>query len=235
MNTELTLWDPNTLPANFTLVLHGRRRTGKSFLIKHLCHAYLKRKFEYVYVFSETAFNGWFQTFCPPQFIYEKFDDDILQAIINRQKVLHQLTKGSNENINCLIILDDVLDVKNSPSLEKLFLQARHYKISLIMAIQDATLISKKMRTNIDTAITFREPMEDRREMFIQSFLGFKDIKKGEALMNQAHNKADHSVLVIDCTTHSYNPADYVYYYEAQPTPKTFKMGSLKQYAVSLY
>ena len=70
-------WDPETCPENFAMVLIGKRRSGKSTLLKSLCAHHWKNKFPSIYVFSQTAFNGFFEDFVPKRrFIWGEWKED---------------------------------------------------------------------------------------------------------------------------------------------------------------
>ena len=221
-------WDPDSCcPDNFAMVLIGKRRSGKSTLLKSLCAYHWKNKYPSVYVFSQTAFNGYFEDFVPRKFIWNEWKEDKINEIVERQKklVMRKRAHGSKENVNALLILDDVAHVRYSQSLERLFFQARHYCLSIIVAIQDATILSRNMRDQADMLIVWRQSNKLNRDRVIEGFLAVKDPQEGENVLREATD-GEHNVLVINNCVNSYVVEDFTYTYSAKLPPRKFRMGA---------
>lgn len=229
----LDTWDPENLPPCFSMGIIAKRRSGKSTLIKSLCYHYWRKQFPMVYTFSQTIFNGFYQDFIPEGYLFEGYDESKINEIIARQQSLVTLMAkfppSERENIQCLIILDDIDMVKYSNSLQRLLLQGRHLQISLVIAIQDATLISRVMRDNLDICISFKQPNKVSRERLVYSFMCSTSYSIGEEALMLA-TSPNFQTLVIDNTSSSYDLQDFCFVYTFDPisVPQTFPMGAGK-------
>lgn len=221
-------WDPETLPEHFIMAIMARRRSGKSVFIKHLCYTQFRYEFPRIVVFTDTLYNQFYQDFAPK--IVEGFDPVKIHQIVEQQKsyVRH---REKNENISILLILDDILSVKYQESLLRLCTQGRHLHISVIMALQDPTLISREMRDQLDVVATFKQPGLITRERMADTYLSSTTRREGDQLIKEL-TQGEYAMMVIDSCCPSYNTKDYVFTYKVDKlAPKTFPMGPKKKFA----
>ena len=235
---RLEKWSPELLPDHPSIAIIGKRRSGKSILLKSICYEYFKRKIAYVYVFSQTSqVNGYFDKWIPDKFIFSDINEEVLENIITRQEALtkmnRSLPKHRQEKIYTLLIFDDIglNDARYSRLLHKIFLQGRHLSIGCVFLIQDATMISRVQRDNLDTVITFNLPNKLQRDRIVESYLMINDKEEGEDLL-KAVTSRQYYVLVIDNTkTNSYELADFCYWYKSDIAPNSgWKMGNQRQW-----
>ena len=227
-------WDPDSLPDNFSLAIVAKRRSGKSTLLKYLCWKHWRRQFPFVYVFTETLYNEYYQDFIPQGNIFPGYNEAKINQIIQRQidlkNIMSKFPKKDRENIDTLIILDDVMEVKYSNSLQKLLLQGRHLDISLCMALQDACLIDRLKRDQLDCVISMRQANKVSRERIVLSYLAVNTVQEGDDVIKEATSDA-FSMLVIDNTTNDYALDKFCYKFKLPALPpQQFSMGHTKNY-----
>lgn len=158
-------WE-NLIP-HFSMVVIGRRRIGKSTLVKHiLSHIY--KRFKEAYVFTGTGSVQPLAWNCfPKDRVIEGFQDGVLRDILKKQRGLieevyhdfeNNIGKTLNDKLNVgelkrlkttvdkevkpmLLLFDDVVqdgNVRSSEFMTSLFTLGRHLKITIILLSQNA-------------------------------------------------------------------------------------------------
>jgi len=225
------------LPDSIVVVI-GKRRSGKSFLVREIMYMLAKRKVPYGKIFSHTEYRSpMFQFFFPKLFIDDELSDEKLSAILDSQdkalkacrKRMGTLTGKSPEN-NMLLVLDDMMsdeDIwKKSKAFKEIFIAGRHSNLMLILTLQYVLGIPPPLRSNVDYAFLFAtDSQADMKKLYenyatiIPTYDMFKKIFLACT--------EDHGCLVINRSTTSNQLTDKVFYYKANPrgTPP-FKFGS---------
>lgn len=138
---------------DFTMSFIGKRREGKSFMMRYIAHAH-REKFPRVFVFTNTKLNGYWQKMVPDKYIFEGFLPGTLQAIMDEQNKLvtwwHKHKADEDFNPYILIIFDDVISddvcsvcfvffispfptqLHHSPELKTLFFNGRYVGICVV-------------------------------------------------------------------------------------------------------
>lgn len=195
--------------ANFSCLLIGSRKSGKSFLVKSLFKKYLSKYYHY-YVIA-----------CPSKKLrdeYRKLTKSLLVFDYENAKKSLSLLRKHNENRkekglkmqNILFILDDVACRKNryDSYLDILYANGRHENISIIYITQSMKWADTSWRDNSDLIFVFKPNSADTREKLLKYIiLGCSDryfknskIEKKyyEKLLREATEKK-YSCLVLDC------------------------------------
>jgi hypothetical protein len=233
-------FDPSSLRHDCTLVLFGKRRTGKSYALRELLW-YKKDVYPYYLIFTGTKINGFWQKYFPERFIHDGFIPDVLAKFMDMQaKLVDELMQDPNnldENgeldadrcernpWKCLV-LDDVISedkaIKYSRLLEQLFTKGRHLKIAVFLASQYAKGVNTVMRGNIDYLITFKQRQVLQMESIAKDFLGDMGVKQAFALLKKyAHG---HQAVVMDVANLSADPSETTFVWEAKD-PGKFVLG----------
>ncbi len=224
---DLIEFDLSDIPDNPSIVLAGKRRSGKNVLCKDLCYNFFRGKVKNVFVFSPTseiAINGY--DYVPFEFRYTEVDIDVIERIMKRQEYLiRNDPKGDHRT---LIIIDDIIasnDAKQQKILDKLFICARHYQISLIVSYQYIKKdFSPVQRDNVDVIFCFQQSNFDNKQALNLQYLSVNDNKKdGLDLLNKYAD--GYQTLVILNTISSSNYEDFCFYYTADMIEKKFKLG----------
>ncbi len=138
----------------------GMRRTGKSFITRNLL--YLLRAFiPYAIVFSETAFQNFFQKFIPRKYVINGYSDAILNSINARQGALRNWAESTFKdpkkecpiNFRMVEIYDDLItnpDFKWSTMVKKSYVMGRHFWKFVMINSQVAKGMFPEVRDNTD-------------------------------------------------------------------------------------
>jgi len=225
---SLLEFDLSDIPENPSIVLAGRRRSGKGILTKDLCYSYFRgQRLQSCFLFSPTAeiaINGF--SFVPMEYRYTEIDIDVIERIMKRQEYL--IKNDPRGNYKILIIIDDIIssnDAKQQKILDKLFICARHYQISLIVCYQYVKKdFSPIQRDNVDIIFTFQQSNFDNKDALNRQYLSVSDNKKeGLDLINRY--ATGYQTLVILNTVNSDKYEDFCYFYEADMIERKFKLG----------
>lgn len=156
INVRLFDWD--LYRPDYTIVLAGRRRTGKTTFVKGFLKA-VRPFFPRVLVFTKSTADCEYRNFIPDKYIIEGMDDKILANVIKQQKHdLKEYRKGKlQKNINLLVIIDDCMSdgLRMVKSLDELFYEGRHIKISVVVTMQYIKAIPPALRDNADLLVCF--------------------------------------------------------------------------------
>lgn len=165
---DIKQFEWNKLGLDFTVVLYGKRRTGKTHFIKALSYQF-RRYFPTVIVFTKTKFNGDLLKIFPDAYIYNDMDEATLERILDAQKAFVGNVKSGPQpwvNARMLLVFDDVLSDKKNPRynemLRKMFFEGRHFWISMVITSQDSKGLPPGLKQNTDLSVIL--PMAARRD-----------------------------------------------------------------------
>jgi hypothetical protein len=221
-----------------TVLLLGRRGSGKSVLIKEIC--FHMRHIPLVMVISPTKVNGFYDTWVPQSCIYEKFSEKLLADLIERQKRIKQsnktLDRMSQVNPKCMLILDDCIgekEAQSSASLRTLFVNGRHLDVLVIMASQHITshAIPPLIRNNSDVVFCWAQSSFDAIQVVVKQWLsGCTETTDEDAMaeLSRATKNVKHRAFVINCKKAGYSTSLYQFtttYLATQELPR-FRVGS---------
>jgi hypothetical protein len=208
----------SSLKDDGVVVMIGKRGSGKSYLTKDLL--YHKRDIPTGTVISGTEIaNGFYGDFVPKIFIYEEYEESIMENLFKRQKkLLRKIQKGKKLDIRVFLIFDDCLDDnkgwKNSKYIRGVFMNGRHFKILYILIMQYPLGIGPNLRTNIDYVFILRDPIVSNRLRLYKNFAGmFPSFEIFCTTMDQCTE--NYECMVIDNTKKSNKLEDLVFWYKA--------------------
>ncbi len=179
---RLTMTDIET----FSLYICAPRRSGKTYLIKHLLyHIDDFKQYDAVFLFSGSAFNRQFHMI-PNLYQYDGWSDkeaNIIFEIMERQQEIIEHNEECTEESEkrpvpeVLIVLDDVMGVagnmwqgRKSEILQALFFKGRHLKINIVLILQLLKGFSR-VRSNSDMCVVWRSPSHLERRDLVQHHL----------------------------------------------------------------
>lgn len=207
-----------------TIIFIGKRNTGKSVLV--LDYLYHNQDFPIGTCISPTdEYNRTFADKIPPQFIFDKFEPELLQRFIHRQKNITKLkntdTKYANVDTRAFLILDDCLfDAKNWISDENIrftFMNGRHVGITFLLTMQYLLGIPPALRENVDYIFICKANKKTTKKKLYDHYCGmFDSFEIFEQVLDECTK--DYGCLVIDNTTPSDKLEDQVYWYKADIT-----------------
>ena len=147
------------------LVICGRSRSGKSYLLRNRILPAIYKEYEAVYIISPTAkldkgFKEDFINKLPKKhqdkiYLIDEFSEDSIQNLI--ELIEDNKIQGSDDKY--LIILDDITDQLNQSNrsfFSKLAIRGRHANISYIITTHKYIALNRLIRNNARTKIFFK-------------------------------------------------------------------------------
>ena len=217
--------DFDKIPNYPSIVLAGKRRSGKGVMTKDLVFkVFRKRKLTNAFLFSPTsniAQNG--MEYIPEKNRYTSLDLEVIQAIMERQEAL--IRDDPKGNYHILIVIDDIVGSINSKQKEminKIFILGRHLQLSIFYCIQEVkNSFTTCCRQNSDLVFVFNQSNFFNKEQLAFEFLSVSmDKKEGIKLIDKY--AVNHQSLVILNTNKSGLLKDYVFFYTAEHPIKKF-------------
>jgi len=201
---------------DYTWVVYGKRRSGKTQFIRHAMKAF-RRYFPEVYVFTLTKVDIEYERFVPNKFIFQGYNDEIIAAILERQerRQTAMRKRGVNDqNINVLIVLDDCITddvLKYSTTAKTIFYNGRHLYISIMINSQDQKAITPGLRTNTDMVCSFpvrshrdKEAVRENYADFVKNDVDFEDVAS-------VVRETPYTIMFIDQSRPYMKPQECVY------------------------
>jgi hypothetical protein len=216
-------WDETTLRPTNTILVLGKRGTGKSVIINSIMYA-LRDKLDAALAFCPTeGAQGSFSKFVPPSLIHEEYSGQVLDNVLVTQR--QQWKRGHGSHVMC--ILDDcAYDKKTftSKSLRNLFMNGRHNRVGCILSVQYSLDFPTDLRSNCDIVIACRENILSNRERLYKHFFGmFPSLSAFSRAFEACTN--DYEVLVLKNDSQSNNITDNIFWWKAQSDVPAFHIG----------
>jgi hypothetical protein len=188
MSSSLTLKRFNPLEAFrekcFNMVIIGHKHTGKSTLVRDIAYRVHQLGFPRCVVFSGTeAGNSFYTSFIPSAYVHTGLDMSKLTSIVDAQRQVVANVRDAEKkaggsvgvDTRLVIILDDIMYKRNATKSElfgELFMNGRHWQITLILTCQYVMLLDIACRSNIDYLMCLREAIPKNRIKLYENFFG---------------------------------------------------------------
>lgn len=219
-----------------TVLCLGKRRSGKSFLVRDIFYHHRYIPTGVVFSGTEEA-SPFFGDFIPDCFIHSEYDPELIDQIMNRQKRRIRDAKnagksetGKHPTNNVFIVLDDMLhdasSWKKDKTIKSIFFNGRHFNFLFILTMQYAQGIPPELRSNIDYVFIFNEPSVANRKRIYDAYAGM--IPSFDHFCNILDScTQDHECLVIKTSGNSSDLRDQVFWYKAD-AHEPFRVGHSK-------
>jgi hypothetical protein len=223
-------WDISTLAPTATVLILGKRNTGKSVLIKHIMY-HLREKVDAAVAFCPTeGSQGCYGSFIPPSMIHEEFSGPVLDNVLSTQR--QQWKRGRGSHVMC--VLDDcAYDKKtfSSKPLRNLFMNGRHNRVACILSVQYSLSFPTDLRANCDYVIACREQIMSNRERLYKHFFGmFSSMDSFNRCFTACTN--NYEVLVLKNDSQSNRLEDCVFWWKASVDLPPFRIGPTTMWAL---
>jgi hypothetical protein len=224
MNVSIRKFDMKMIPQDAVVIFIGRRRTGKSTLVRDLLFHHQDIPLGTVISGTEES-NDFYKKIIPPLFIHGEYTPVIIANFCKRQrivsmKVAQDLEKGQARSVDprSFLIMDDCL-YDNSWLTDKniryLFLNGRHLKVFFMITMQYPLGIPPMLRTNVDYVFVLREPSFNNRKRIFDNFgTAFPSFEFFCQIMDQCTQ--NYECVVINNNSLSNKLEDIVFWYKAQ-------------------
>jgi len=223
---------------NFSCVIWGKRRMGKTHIAKDLLRK-IRKWYKEIHVFSTTAYlqPDTFD-FIPKQNIHQGFDPEAITEIWTRQKnyILEEVAKGrKKESLDIVMLLfDDIIQdpkVRNCPAYNEIFIAGRHVNLASITLSQEfggKYGIPKVVRANLDLVISFFPNSEVDRESIVKQYLSTKNKQVGHIILREICDEEYQAIVICNFKTTLDLPS-YVFRYKAQAKIPKYMIGDKNQ------
>jgi hypothetical protein len=240
LNVSLRKFDMKKIPQDAVCIFIGRRRTGKSTLVRDLLFQHQNMPLGTVISGTEES-NSFYGKMIPPLFIHGEFSPIILDNFVKRQKLMmariqRDIQMGVQSRIDprSFMILDDCMyddSWTHDKNIRYLFMNGRWLKVFFIITMQYPLGIQPALRTNVDFVFILREPyMSNRKRIFDNYCSVFPSFEFFCQIMDQCTQ--NYECLVVDNTSQSSKLEECVFWYKAELHPD-FRIGAPEFWAHS--
>lgn len=227
MSLNMKKFDMKMIPQDAVCVFIGRRRTGKSTLVRDLLFHHQNMPIGTVISGTEES-NSYYGKMIPPIFIHGEYNPVILDRYVKRQKMaMAQIQKDQAEgrqsriDPRSFLILDDCMyddSWTHDKNIRYLFMNGRWLKVFFIITMQYPLGIQPALRTNVDFVFILREPYQSNRERIYKNYgSAFPSFEFFCQVMDQCTQ--NYECLVINNTTQSNKLEDAAFWYKAELHP----------------
>lgn len=215
-------------------VFVAKRASGKSVALRHIMSAYKDIPGGNVISLSERL-NDFFKDFFPDLFIFEKFDSEIIENLLERQERIKDKSKrrvaaGKRPlDTRAWLIMDDCLSQAGSwskkPAIAEIMMNGRHYDIFYILTMQYPLGIGPDLRINFDFVFLFGENYSNIRRKIYDHYAGmFPTYAAFEKVFLKV--TADYGALVINNRIKSEHIEDICFWWRAEDKKLDNYLGS---------
>lgn len=244
VNFNIKRFDMKKIPQDAVVIFIGRRRTGKSTLVRDLLFHHQDMPLGTVISGTEES-NSFYGKMIPPLFIHNEFTPLVLDNFVKRQKmIMGKIQKDSQAQVRSkldprsFMILDDCMyddSWTHDKNIRYLFMNGRWLKAFFIITMQYPLGIQPALRTNVDYVFILREPyLNNRKRIFDNYASAFPSFEFFCQIMDQCTQ--NYECIVIDNTSQSAKLEDCVFWYKAD-THGDFRIGAPQfwQHSASYY
>jgi hypothetical protein len=233
VNVSLKKFDMARIPQDAVAIFIGRRRTGKSTLVRDLLFHHKEMPLGTVISGTEES-NSFYGKMIPPLFIHGEYTPFILANFVKRQKmimarIMREQASGGKSRLDprSFMILDDCMyddSWTHDKNIRYLFMNGRWLKVFFIITMQYPLGIQPALRTNVDYVFILREPYTNNRKRIYENYASaFPSFEFFCQIMDQCTQ--NYECLVIDNTSQSSKLEDCIFWYKADIHPD-FRIGA---------
>lgn len=233
MDLNLKKFDITKITDDSVCVFIGRRRTGKSFLLRDVLYYHQNLPIGTVISGTESA-NKYFSDFVPSLFIHDDYSPQIIENVYKRQKLvkdkyIKDIEKKGKSNIDprAFLVLDDLMFDDTwirDHNVKRMFFNGRHYNLMFLITMQYPLGIPPNLRTNVDFVFILRENYIKNRKIIYENYAGmFPTFEMFCQCMDACTE--NYECLVIQANAASNKIQDLVFWYKAVDH-EPFKIGA---------
>ena len=224
MDVSLRKFDMRKIQQDAVCVFIGRRRTGKSTLVRDLLFHHQDMPLGTVISGTEES-NSFYGKMIPPLFIHGEFNPIILANFVKRQKLImakiqkdQQMQVKSRVDPRSFMILDDCMyddSWTHDKNIRYLFMNGRWLKAFFLITMQYPLGIQPALRTNVDYVFILREPyLNNRKRIFDNYASAFPSFEFFCQIMDQCTQ--NYECIVMNNNSQSNKLEDTVFWYKAE-------------------
>jgi len=230
---KLKKFQITSISSESTVVMVGKRRSGKSICIKDILYYHQDIPIGTIISPTESS-NSFFESIVPSLFIHDEYTPPLLENVVKRQKMMMKKVRSeeakygrSTVDPRSFLVLDDCLFDNiwaKDTNMKFLFLNGRHIREMVIITMQYPLGIPPNLRTNIDYTFIFRDNIKNNRKRIYDNYAGmFPTFDSFCSILDQTTE--NYECLVIDNGSQSNRLDDQVFWYKAEIHPD-YTLGS---------
>ena len=224
MRLKIQRFDPQNIKAHRTILIIGRRGSGKSSLCSDLLY-HLKDKVDFGIFMTPTEESAAsFRKCAPESWIYDGFNQQKLEDMLSMQRNLSR----TNKHRNLLCVLDDCMydkKVLKGTAIRDLHMNGRHLKCQFINCVQYLMDVGPELRSQIDYCVVLKEPIYSNQVKLWKFFFGmFPNFNDFRSVLDRCTN--NYSALVLDNTQPTSELSDCLFWYRAKLDIPPFRLGN---------
>ncbi len=220
-------YDPkNQMPRDATVLIMGKRRSGKTWLLRQLMYDLQMRRAS---IMHGTQDGGAFiSSFFLDSYIFEGFREEIIKNFMKWQEI--QVMRWQEDNtldIEGCFAFDDLSfdsEIMNNKTLKQCYSNGRNGHYMCIMLAQYLKELLLENRLNTDVAMCFYDPSPANRKKVYDELGGIFGQPK---IFNEYYEilSANRCVMVLDNSHSSPKIEERVFWYRADPDLPKFIVG----------
>lgn len=227
MEKKLNKWNLQAIEKGklFSMLIIGSRRSGKSYMVKHLWKkAKFNKYYDFFLVFCNSGdVSDYYSEFVPGNLFFKEFDETILKRVFDMSEKYKN--EGTPKKFLCLFDDSVGTNEKCSEAIMQIYATGRHHNVSIIFCSQRLFLTNTTARNNSDCVLIGKSKSAIEKKYIIDCFLnGSLDI--GEQPQNfkpyMFYNELikeytiNYNFIVLDFSNDNSNSFfDTVFYYKA--------------------
>jgi hypothetical protein len=229
------VYDQNGDFLNPRIAMIAKSGSGKSWVIRDIM--YYMRSIPCGSIIAPTdKMTGFFNSFCPPSFIFHEYKENIIPKILARQRFIldkNQKRKEKKKKIydpRTFLIMDDCMSSKHlwlkDPNVLSIFNEGRHYQLTFILSMQYSLGIQPELRSNFDYVFLLGEDFINNRKKLYEHYAGMFPTRDvfDQVFLQVTDN---YGCMVINNRLRSTDITKKVFWYKATKR-ENFKVGSPK-------
>lgn len=206
------------------IILIGKPGSGKSTVIRSLLYEKRDMLPTGLVMSGTEDSNSYYENIFPPLFIYNSYNENVIEDFIKRQK----MSKQHLTNPWAVLLVDDCADdvkIFRGRVQQSLFKNGRHFKMWYLLSMQYSLDVPPAIRSNVDGTFIFRESSIRNREILWKNYASCVDNFKDFCTIMDSIT-GDYTALYIHNATQSNKIEDCLFWYKAKPVPDGFKVGA---------
>ena len=236
--TAIMRFDPTTIKPDATVLLLGKRGTGKSTLLIDLM-SYMESKLYAGIAMAPTQDSiDMFESFLPRALVFSDFNADAVGRLMNAKRLLSRMNKRKQKRAtergeaytkrHIAVLLDDCMsDKKNLKHNEvrDVFMNGRHEDVFFVNLQQYLMDMGPELRAQIDYVFVMRDSSHDSRVKLWRNFFGmFGDYQDFADLLDSCTE--NYECLVLNTRVQSNKFQDCIFWYKARLPAPEFRIGA---------